>query len=204
MSNLAPSILAGFKGRRSVYSLANESTISDERIEEILSEVMKNMPSGFNTQGTRMVVLLKEEHQKLWDIAHEIASASVPIEQFENLYRARIAGFRAAYGTVLFYEDPAVFKPLEVKMPIIKDKFPEWLDHASGMSQLAVWTLLEAEGLGCNLQHYNPMIDARISEQWKVPKEWKSKSQLVFGKPTGPPREKTSEPLSSRLFVYGK
>lgn len=38
---------------------------------------------------------------------------------------------------VLFYEDPAVFKPLEVKMPIIKDKFPEWSDHASGMSQLA-------------------------------------------------------------------
>lgn len=100
MSNLAPSILAGFKGRRSIYSLTNESTISDERIEEILSEVMQTMPSGFNTQGTRMVVLLKEEHQKLWDIAHEIASASVPIEQFENLYRARIAGFRAAYGTV--------------------------------------------------------------------------------------------------------
>lgn len=31
-----------------------------------------------------------------------------------------------------------------------------------------VWTLLEAEGLGCNLQHYNPMIDARISEQQNV------------------------------------
>jgi predicted oxidoreductase (fatty acid repression mutant protein) len=100
MSSLATSILAGFKGRRSIYSLSNESPISDERIEEILSEVIKNMPSGFNTQGTRMVVLLKEEHQKLWDIAHEVASATVPAEQFETLYRNRIAGFRAGYGTV--------------------------------------------------------------------------------------------------------
>lgn len=104
MSNLAPSILAGFKGRRSIYSLTNESTISDERIEEILSDVIKNMPSGFNTQGTRMVVLLKEEHQKLWDIAHEVASATVPVEQFEKLYRNRIAGFRAAYGTVSYIQ----------------------------------------------------------------------------------------------------
>lgn len=37
----------------------------------------------------------------------------------------------------MFYEDPAVFKPLEAKMPMLIDKFPEWSDHASGMSQLA-------------------------------------------------------------------
>lgn len=66
------------------------------------------------------------------------------------------------------------------------------------------WTLLEAEGLGCSLQHYNPMLDARIAEQWKVPTEWSLKAQLVFGKPAGVPREKTFEPLEKRLFVHGK
>lgn len=102
MSNLARSILEGFKGRRSIYPLSNESTISNERIEGILADVIKHMPSGFHTQTTRMVVLLQQEHEKLWDIAHEVAKATVPPEQFEKLYRNRIAGFRGAYGTVSF------------------------------------------------------------------------------------------------------
>lgn len=67
-----------------------------------------------------------------------------------------------------------------------------------------VWTILEAEGLGASLQHYNPMVDERVSQEWNVPKEWKLQAQLVFGKPTGPPREKVSEPVEKRLFVHGK
>ncbi|XHG07134.1 hypothetical protein AWENTII_010293 [Aspergillus wentii] len=71
-------------------------------------------------------------------------------------------------------------------------------------TDLVVWTLLEAEGLGCNLQHYSPMLDEPVSKHWNVPKEWNLKAQLVFGKPVGPPKEKTFEPLSQRLFVHGK
>jgi len=66
------------------------------------------------------------------------------------------------------------------------------------------WTLLESEGLGCSLQHYNPMIDSRVSELWEIPQEWKLQAQLVFGKPTGSPREKTFEPIDQRLFIHGK
>ncbi|GAW19224.1 hypothetical protein ANO14919_087090 [Xylariales sp. No.14919] len=46
---------------------------------------------------------------------------------------------------------------------MLKDKFPQWLDHANGMLQYAVWTMLAAEGLGCNLQHYNPMVDDQVA-----------------------------------------
>jgi predicted oxidoreductase (fatty acid repression mutant protein) len=48
------------------------------------------------------------------------------------------------------------------------------------------------------------MIDARVSEQWNIPLEWSLKSQLVFGKPTGSPREKTFESLEKRVFIHGK
>lgn len=104
-------------------------------------------PSPFNTQTARTVVLLKDEHERLWDIALEVATATVPPEQLEGLYKPRIAGFRAGYGTVstprnylylrdnllimmclvqvLFYEDPAPLKPLEEKWPMLIDKFPE-------------------------------------------------------------------------------
>ena len=33
--------------------------------------------------------------------------------------------------------------------------FPQWADHASGMLQNYVWTAVELEGLGANLQHMN-------------------------------------------------
>ncbi|KAJ5153084.1 uncharacterized protein N7482_009562 [Penicillium canariense] len=204
MHNLASKIVKGMKGRRSIYALTNESTISDDRIKELVSEVALHTPSPFNCQSARMVVLLKEEHQKLWDIALEVVSATSPPEVLEKVYKPRIAGFRAGYGTVLFYEDFAPLKPFGEQFPMIAGKLPEWADHSSGMHQFALWTILEAEGLGCNLQHYSPMIDARVSELWNVPVEWSLKAQLVFGKPTGPPRDKAFESLDKRVFIHGE
>ncbi|TRX98521.1 hypothetical protein FHL15_000595 [Xylaria flabelliformis] len=42
--------------------------------------------------------------------------------------------------------------------------FTELSDHASGMHQILVWTALELEGLGANLQHLNaiPFFEAII------------------------------------------
>jgi predicted oxidoreductase (fatty acid repression mutant protein) len=72
------------------------------------------------------------------------------------------------------------------------------------LTMTTVWTLLEAEGLGCSLQHYNPLIDLPVSEQWGVPQEWRLQAQLVFGKPTSPPPEKTFQPIDGRIFIHGK
>ena len=66
-----------------------------------------------------------------------------------------------------------------------------------------MWTALEAEGLGCNLQHYNPLIDVKVSTEWNIDPEWSLKSQLVFGKPTGEPGPKTFKPLEERFKIYG-
>ncbi|KAE8154440.1 putative fatty acid repression mutant protein [Aspergillus avenaceus] len=202
---MSKSISDGFKDRRTIYALTNESTISDDRLEQLVRDVVLHTPSAFNSQTSRLVVLLKKDHERLWDIAYEVASTTVPSEVFEKVYKPRIAMFRKAYGSALFYEDAAPIRPLEDKWPMLKDKFPQWSEHASAMHQYALWTLLEAEGLGCSLQHYNPMLDARIAEEWKVPADWSLKAQLVFGKPVGGPgREKAFEPVEQRQFVYGK
>jgi len=49
------------------------------------------------------------------------------------------------------------------------------------MHQYMLWTALEAEGCGANLQHYNPIIDIKAKDHWKVPMDWSLKGQLVFG-----------------------
>lgn len=81
--------------------------------------------------------------------------------------------------------------------------FPPWAGHSSAMLQFAVWTALEAEGLGANLQHYNPLVDQKIAEEWNVPVTWKLTAQLVFGGKAGEAGEKTFTPLEEKFKVYG-
>ena len=54
--------------RRTNYSLTNKSVISDKEIEELIQLAIKHVPSAFNSQSTRIVLLLNEHHRKLWSI----------------------------------------------------------------------------------------------------------------------------------------
>ena len=65
------------------------------------------------------------------------------------------------------------------------DKFPQWATQSDGMTQYAIWTTLEAEGLGANLQHYNPLIDQKVATEWNVPEDWELSAQMVIGEPAG-------------------
>lgn len=60
------------KNRRTLYNLKAESPVSDSTIEKIVQDAVLHVPSSFNTQTTRIVLLLHQEHQKLWDIALEV------------------------------------------------------------------------------------------------------------------------------------
>ena len=79
------------------------------------------------------------------------------------------------------------------------------------MHQYMLWTAFETEGLGCNLQHYNPLPDEEVQKVWGVPKEWEAKGQLVFGQPQAgardelPPKDRAPivEGKGPRLSVYG-
>jgi predicted oxidoreductase (fatty acid repression mutant protein) len=220
------------KNRRTYYALKKESPISDQRIQEIISETIRHVPSSFNSQSTRAILLVKEEHNKLWDITKEILKAIVPPEQFASTEQ-RINGFRAGYGTVclpsspfchllpnttssttlmiiltmyeqvLFFESRAVVSGMQEKFALYADKFPLWAAQSDAMHQFTIWTALEAEGLGANLQHYNPLIDARVAKEWNVDKDWELNAQLVFGTPAGGAGEKSFESVEERFKVYG-
>jgi len=193
------------KARRSIYTLAKESTIPDAKVEEIVKFAVTWSPSTYNVQSARAVVLLKGEHDKLWEIVKKHID-QVPLDEGTKGYLAgRIAGWKASYGTVLFLEDQATLDALGDKNAMVKPMLTEWSDHSTGIHQFIVWTALEAEGLGANLQHFNfhPGITADVLSAYDLPQTWKLKAQLVFGKPTGGPQEKTFEPIEKRVFVKG-
>lgn len=191
------------KHRRTYYSISNKSTVSDKNIEEILEFALNNIPSAFNSQSTRMVLLLRENHQKLWNIVKNTLQKIVPEEDF-SATKAKIEGsFASGYGTVLFFEDESIIKNLQQTFPLYKDKFPIWSEHTTGMHQLAVWTMLEDAGLGASLQHYNPLINDEVAKTWNIDSNWELKAQMPFGVPTTQePGKKEMKPISERLKVF--
>ncbi|KAL8999519.1 MAG: hypothetical protein Q9188_005869 [Gyalolechia gomerana] len=197
---------AAIKDRRTYYALESSSPIPDSRIQEIVKDAILHVPSAFNSQTTRAVLLLNEEHKKMWDLVVEVYKQQLPEDKF-NRANQRFPMFRAAYGTILFYEDTDTMREFQNKFKSYEDKFPGWSEQTNGMHQYTIWTALEAEGLGVNLQHYNPLIDVRLETEFKVPMTWSLKAQMVFGKPTTGPAvpddQKQFNPVEERMKVYG-
>lgn len=191
------------KSRRSYYAISKESVIPDDRIMEIVNEAVKYTPSAFNSQSARVVVLLGEHHDKLWDLTKSVLRETVggSDEQFQST-ADKMAAFRNGYGTVLFFEDSSVIANLQEQFALYANNFPVWSQQSSGMLQFVIWTTLEAEGFGASLQHYNPLIDDKVRTEWNLPESWKLVAQMPFGKPTSQPGEKEFQPLEDRVKLF--
>lgn len=187
--------------RRTYYGIGKEAVVPDERIKEIIDHAVKHTPSAFNSQSARVVLLLGNHHDKLWDITKEALRKIVPADKFSPT-EDKINSFRSGYGTVLFFEDNSVVESLQQQFPTYKDNFPIWSQQASGMHQFVIWTALEIEGFGVSLQHYNEVIEADVKKEWSIPNNWKLIGQMPFGKPTAEPGEKQFQPLEQRIKVF--
>ncbi len=190
------------KARRTYYALSKEQVTSDEKIEEIVAEAVKHVPSSFNSQSARVVVLLGEQHDKLWDIAKAELKKLVPADSFQATEEKINGAFRSGYGSILYFEDMQVVEGLQQKFPLYADNFPVWSNQSSGMLQFAIWAALEIEGWGASLQHYNPVIDEAVKAAWNIPASWKLIAQMPFGKPAAEPGEKAFQPVEERMKVF--
>ncbi|KIN03183.1 hypothetical protein OIDMADRAFT_40804 [Oidiodendron maius Zn] len=171
------------KHRRSLYQLQKSSTISNTQIRDIITQAVLH-------------------HDRLWEITKESFKQILSAERFPATEK-KLDGFKAGYGTILFFDAQSSISAMQVKFPTYADRFPTWATQSNGMHQFAVWAALEAEGLGCNLQHYNPIIDEKVGAEWDVPKDWKLDSQLVFGTTTEQAGKKTFLDMGERFKVYG-
>lgn len=196
------SFLDAVAARRTYYSLSSDSTIPAERIEEIVQQAVKHVPSAFNSQSARVILLLGKQHEQLWDMAKTELKKIVPPASFQATEDKINGAFRSGYGTILYFEDMAVVEGLQQQFPAYKDNFPVWSNQSSGMLQFTIWTALELEGLGASLQHYNPVIDAAVKAAWNIPDGWKLIAQMPFGKPVAQPGEKEYRPVEERVIVH--
>ncbi|EHK49398.1 hypothetical protein TRIATDRAFT_50540 [Trichoderma atroviride IMI 206040] len=195
------------QNRRSIRALDSKTTVPEETLIKLAESALLTTPSAFNSQSTRLTILIGEDHQKLWSITADALLAKIGQDRWNGGTKDRIAGYSDAYGTILFWDDLSCIKRMGENAPdIYKDKTDEWAQQSNGMHQYYMWVGLEALGMGANLQHYNPLIDDEVKKAWNIPSNWALTAQMVFGVAKegtiSEPRQQKL-PLEQRLLVFG-
>jgi predicted oxidoreductase (fatty acid repression mutant protein) len=186
--------------RRSVYTIADKITVTDDKLEEIIKYAVKHTPSPFNMQSQRAVVLFGPHHKKLWDIVMQTLKKTVPPEKFAPT-EEKIKSFAAGHATVLYYTDGETVAKMQAQFPSYKDNFVLWAQQCMGMLQYLVWTELASEGIGSSLQHYNPLIDEEVRKTFDVPAAWQLSAQMPLGVSPREPGPKNFLPVEQRVKI---
>ncbi|TID23434.1 Nitroreductase-like protein [Venturia nashicola] len=188
--------------RTSYFQLNKESPISDNKLRKLVTDTVLNARSSFSqsiiSQSIiRAVLLLHPEHEKFWEITKEVSKPKVlDADEFATTVK-KLDGFKAGYDTILFFEDPNPIQEPEHAFSIDSEEYPQQSENASTIQHYVLCTdlqaELQAEGFGCDLQHYDPsssVVWQRALKEWGIPLTWTLEGQLVFGVKAGEPGEK--------------
>lgn len=190
------------KQRRTIYSLGRNVKLSEDELTDLIKENIKNGPSSFNNQTTRAVILFGDSHEKLWDIVIDRLKQEVPDEAAFAKTAAKVNSFKAAFGTILFYTETKTVKEFEDNFPLYAANFQDWSEQSQGNAQYAVWTSLAENGIGANLQHYNPLIDDEVRAAFNIPATWRLRGEMDFGSIEAPAGDKDFMADDDRFMVF--
>ncbi|MBQ7630346.1 MAG: nitroreductase, partial [Selenomonadaceae bacterium] len=68
--------------RRSIYALGKNIPVLESQIMAAVERMVKDVPSAFNMQSSRVVVTMKEHHENVWQITESALKKIVPEENF--------------------------------------------------------------------------------------------------------------------------
>ena len=187
------SITESLAKRRSYYQIDKNLPVDAAEIVKTIETVTELVPDAFNMKSARVIVALGDKHDALWDAIYDAFGGKVP--------RAKIDGFKAGAGTVLYFIDNTVVKAMQEKFALYAANFPIWANQANGMLQLSIWTALREMNVGANIQHYNPIIDAAVKKLFDVPDEYQLIAQMPFGGIVAEPDPKPAEDIKQRVRI---
>ncbi|KAF4974025.1 hypothetical protein FZEAL_9045 [Fusarium zealandicum] len=109
-----------------------------------------------------------------------------------------------AYGSILFWDSNKAIEEAQDTHKSAAHMFHQFADHATGMAQILIWTALELEGFGANLQHMGaiPPAEAAVRKFLDVPDDYSLKANMNFGEEAQPHPEKPEKlPFSETLKI---
>ncbi|MGB3392216.1 MAG: nitroreductase family protein [Stenotrophomonas sp.] len=169
-----------YQKRRSQYALGRHLPISQEQATDLIKQAVREAPSAFNAQSSRALILHGAQSVKFWELAKDALRRIVPADAFAST-ASKLDSFAAGAGTVLYFIDTDTVGNLQDQFPLYADNFPVWAEQSNGIAQFAVWTALADAGIGASLQHYNPLVDEAVRQEWGIAENWKLRAQMPFG-----------------------
>ena len=151
------------------------------------------VPDAFNMKSARVVLVFGEKHEQLWDEIYDVFEGKVPREKLDL--------FKNGAGTILFLYDQDIVKKMQEQFHTYADNFTIWANQANGMLQIVMWSMLRELNIGASLQHYNPIIDAKVKELFDIPESCMLVAQMPFGGIKKEPDEKEKEDINKRVSV---
>ena len=166
--------------RRSIYTIGTNSDYTKEEITDRIRDVMKQVPTAFNSQTTRVVVLFDEAKDKFWDHIYDVQKDVLEGDVWEMM-SGTITGSKNGIGTVLFFEDIDAVK----QMPAQGIRGEAYKQNNNANAQYAVWLALTEMDLGATLQHFNvgyeQGFDRGTKEMFDLPDSYEMLAQMPFG-----------------------
>lgn len=189
-----------FTARRSIYSLNDKVDLDRAEINKLVENCLKQAPSAFNSQSSRLIILYDSAYQKFWNLTLQLLKPLTPPDKFAQTTE-KISAFQQGLGTILFFEDSTIVQNLQRQYPLYADSFLKWAMQSNAMLQYMIWTALAEKNIGASLQHYNPLVDELVKTEFHAPKTWKLIAQMPFGGIAHLALPKTFEPIAPRLKI---
>jgi len=193
-------LLEAIKTRRSVYELEDALPISDDKLKQLIKDVLQYTPTAYHSQSPRIMLLLSKEHKKFWELTKDELRKIVPEKDFPKTER-KINKFQNSYGTILYFDDRDVLQQLIEDHPLYADKFRRWKEQQNGMLQVNIWTLLSTYKIGASLQHYAKIVEERAKEEFDIPASWELIAQMPFGAIKEQPDTKEYQDIETRIII---
>lgn len=186
-------VISALEQRRTFYKIDKKLPVPEQTVIDRITKATELVPDAFNMRSQRVVIVLGEKQDQLWDAAYEAFGGKVP--------REKIDSFKAGAGTVLYFYDNEVISSIQKAVPAYAQNFPIWANQSNAMLQISVWSALRELGVGASLQHYNPVIDKPVKELLGIPESYVLVAEMPFGGIAGEPAEKEKEDISARVKV---
>lgn len=190
------------KNRRTQYVIGKNTELSNEEISEYITNIVREVPTAFNSQTTRVAIVFGEDNVKLWDHILDVQKDVLQGEMWDMMSGV-MEGAKNGVGTVLFFEDLDAVET----MPVNGTRGEAYKQNNNANTQYATWLGLTQLGLGGSLQHFNvgyeQGFDKSVKELLNLPERWELQAQMPFGSIEGEVAEKEYITDNERVRVIG-
>lgn len=190
------------KKRRTQYAIGKNTELSNEEIADYITQIVKDVPTAFNSQTSRVAVVFGENSVKLWDHILDVQKDVLQGEMWDMMSGV-MEGAKNGLGTVLFFEDLDAVEA----MPVNGTRGEAYKQNNNANTQYATWLGITQLGLGGSLQHFNvgyeQGFDKSVKELLDLPERWELQAQMPFGSIEGEVAEKEYIADNERVRVIG-